>query len=261
MPDGYVVAMAGALRLLSLRVIAGFFAFLFWLPSLALADLVLGLIPAGSESESSHAAGNLAYGIIGAVLVAPAFASQVRRPQQKVAPLQQIAAVALALACVAGASRSYAGVAGAAVVLVPLIVVLALHPALREAFWQGRRPSMPLVVVALVGLVPAVAYAWEMAANGRANLPPEDSYAYVPSVWSATAAMALATVLIALLAARRPPAWPIPAACVAVAGFLFGAASIVNPDVPASGGRGWGAVAILWSLVWVAAATHERKRP
>jgi hypothetical protein len=246
-------------RPLPLRLAAAFFAFVFWVPSLAVADLVLGLIPA--RSESSHAAGNLAYGIIGSVLVAPAFASQVRRPERKTAPLQQIALVGLALSLAAVASGAYVGIAGAAVVLVPLVVVLALHPARRQVLRGPRRPSLALVALALAALVPALAYALEMAANGRANLPPEDSYAYVPTVWSATAAMAFATVLIGFLAALRPSGWPIPAASVAVAALLFGTASIINPDIPASGGRGWGAAAILWSIAWVAAATRERKPP
>lgn len=45
-------------RLLAVRVAAGFLAFLFWLPSLAVGDLVTGLIP--TESASSHATRNLA---------------------------------------------------------------------------------------------------------------------------------------------------------------------------------------------------------
>lgn len=247
--------MARGARRLPLRITAGFCAFVFWLPSLALADLVLGLIPA--SSASSHAAGNLAYGVIGAVFIAPALASQIRAPEPKVAPLQQVALVALALACAAVASGAYVGIAGAAVVLVPLVVVLALHPGRRDVFRLPRRPSAPLLVVALAAALPAVYYAWEMASNGRAELPPEDSYAYVPTVWSAAAAMALATALVAVLAALRPPGWQVPATCAAVAAFFFGIASVVNPDIAASGGRGWGAAAVAWSAVWLATTVRE----
>jgi hypothetical protein len=157
------------------------------LPSLALADLVLGLMPA--SSASSHAAGNPAYGIIGAVLIAPALAAQVRAPDPKVAPLQQIALVALALACAAVASGAYIGIAGAAIVLVSLVVVLALHPGRRDALRLPRRPSAPLLAAA--------------------------------------------------------------------AAFLFGVASLVNPDVAASGGRGWGAAAVVWSAAWLATTVRE----
>lgn len=115
--------MARAPRHLPLRITAGFFAFVFWLPSLAVGDLVIGLIP--DSSASSHAAGNLAYGVIGAVLIAPAFATLTRRPERKIAPLQQIALVVVALACAAVGSGSGIGIAGAAVVLVSLLVVVA----------------------------------------------------------------------------------------------------------------------------------------
>jgi hypothetical protein len=250
--------VARGARLLGLRLSAAFFAFVFWVPSLALTDLVAALIPVHSEPKSSHAAGNLAYGIIGAVLVAPAFASQAHRPERKIAPLQQLALVILALGLAAVGSGAYMGIAGAAVVLVPLVIVLAVHPARGAVSRQRPRPSLPLVALALAALVPALAYAWKMAANGRANLPPEDSYAYVPTVWSGIVAMAFATISISFLAALRPRGWPIPAACVAVAAFLFGTASVINPDIPASGGRGWGATAILWSVAWSVAAILER---
>jgi len=124
---------------LPLRISAGFFAFVFWLPSLAVGDLVIGLLPA--SSASSHAAGNLAYGVVGAVLIAPAFATLTRGPERKIAPLQQIALVVVALACAAVASDSAIGIAGAAVVLVPLLVVVALHPGRRDVLRRPRRPK------------------------------------------------------------------------------------------------------------------------
>lgn len=248
--------MAREARLLPLRITAAFFAFVFWLPSLALADLVIGLIPA--SSKSSPAVGDLAYGVIGVVLIAPAFATHVRRPERKIASLQQVALVVLALACASLASDSYIGIAGAAVVLVPLVILLALHPGRRDVLRRPSGRSVPLLVIALAAAVPAAAYAWEMASNGRADLPPEESFAFVPSLWSAAAAMALATVLIALLAAFRPPGFRVPATCAAVAASLFGVASIINPNIAASGGRGWGAAAVVWSVLWLAAVVPER---
>ena len=46
---------------------------------------------------------------------------------------------------------------------------------------QGDRRA-PLLGLGVLAVVPALAYAWKTAANGRADLPPEDSYAYVPTV-------------------------------------------------------------------------------
>lgn len=168
--------------------------------------------------------------------------------------------VAVALACVALASGEPVGFAGAVVVLVPLVVLLALHPDRRDVFRRPRRPSVPLLALALAAAVPALVYVWEVASNGRADLPPEDSFAFVPSLWSAAAGMALGTILVAVLAALRLPGWPVSAGCVAVAALLFGIASNINPDIAASGGRGWGAAAIVWSVAWLAAAARERER-
>lgn len=244
-------------RLLPLRIAGGVFAFVFWLPSLALTDLVLGLLPADSPATSA-ATGNLGYGVIGAVLVAPAFASQVRRPGEAAAPIQQLTLVALVLAAAAVASGEYLGLAGAAVVGVPLLVVLALCPARLRALRPPPRPSPLLLGLAAAAALPALAYAWDAASSGRRGAPPEDSYAYIPSVWSAVTAMSLAVVLLAFLAAFRAPGWRLTAWCVGVAALLFGIASVVNPDVPASGGRAWGAAAVLWTVAWATAARRAK---
>ena len=251
-------------RLALLRILGGLFAFVFWVPSLALVDLAAGLLPEGSDATSSHSFGNLGYGVIGSVFVAPAFACHVRRSHLKVASLQQLAVVSLALAVAALASGALVGVLGAVLVLVPLVVVFALHPRRRDALRlpDRRRASRPLLALVLIAFVPAAVYASAVASNGRANIPPDAaaSYAYVPTLWSATVAMTVATILVAFAAASRPSGWPFSAACIAVAAFLFGIASTVNPEVPASPGRAWGAAAILWSFVWSATAVHEWKR-
>ena len=41
---------------------------------------------------------------------------------------------------------------------------------------------------------------------------------------------------------------------------VFGIGSVLNPDIPASGGGGWGAAAIAWSLAWAATSLRERSR-
>lgn len=251
--------MAGQLRRWSFRSVAAFLAFVFCLPSLALLDLVTGLLPAGHESGTAANMGDLAYGVIGVVLISPGFASQVRRPEDRTGPLQQIALVILALAIAAVASRAYVGAAAAAAILVPLAILMALHPAPRSVFLRPSPPSRLLLVLALSALVPTAIHAWAMAANGRAHLPPEDSFAYVPTFWSAVAAVAIATILVALHAALRFPGWTISAACVAVAALLFGYASILNPTVPASAGRGWGSAVIAWSIAWVTSAVTQRR--
>jgi hypothetical protein len=255
--------MAGRFRRWAFRFTTAFLAFVFCIPSLALTDLVVGLLPAGSGSPSERPAnmGDLGYGVIGVIFIAVAFASQVRQPERKVAPLQHIVVVILALAVSAVVSRAYIGVAGAAVLLIPLVVVVSLHPTPRNVVKPRARPSRLLFFLALGISMPSTVYAWAMAANGRANLPPENSFAYVPSLWSAVTAMALATTLVAFHASLRLPGWRISAACVAVATFLFGSASIINSNIPASSGKGWGVAAIIWSLAWAASTWRESAKP
>lgn len=247
-----------AANFLPVRIACGLFAFLFWLPSLALADLVFGMLPADPPG-SSHAFGDVGYGIVGAVLVAPALASQVLR-HPHAAALQQLAVVVLALGAAAVAVGETVGLLGAAVVGVPLLVVVALHPARREALRLPSKPNRALLALATVAAPPALVYAWAAAADGRAGAPPESSYAYIPSTWAAVTAMSLAVVMLAFLASFRRPGSGLTAWSVGVGAFLFGLASLVNPDVPGSGERGWGAAALLWSLAWLAASRDTRRR-
>jgi hypothetical protein len=224
---------------------------MFGVLSFAAVDLVVGLLPAGSESASSAAMGDMAFGVIGLVLIAPAFASQLGRGRGA-ASLHQVALVVVALAMASVWSGEAIGVLGAAAVLVALVVVWALHPdrgAVHPRPSQSS-PSRQMLGLALVMSVPGWWYAGELAARGRADLPPENSFAFVPSLWSALVAVLVATSLLALLAASRESGWTVPAGCVAVAAFLFGLASVVNPDAPGSGGRGWGATVIIWAGVW-----------
>ena len=61
--------------------------------------------------------------------------------------------------------------------------------------------------------LPAWWYAAVLAARGRADLPPENSFAFVPSVWSALVALLVALSLLAVLATSRESGWTVPAGC------------------------------------------------
>ena len=244
-------------RRLVLAVVAAACAVAFGVLSLAPLDLVSGLLPAGGEPATSSSAGDVAFGVLGLVLLAPGFASQVRGPGAP-AGLHQVAVVVAALAVASLWSGEPSGVLGAAAVLLALLVVRALHPD-RRAVVPRSDPSPVLLGLALALSVPAWSYAGVLAGRGRADLPPEDSFAFVPSLWSAAVALLLATSLLALLAASRGSGWTVTAGCVALAVLLSGVASTVNPDVPASAGRGWGGAAIVWSLAWFAAVRSSRR--
>jgi hypothetical protein len=233
---------------------------MFGVLSLALLDLVAPFVPAAGDASTSTAMGDMAFGVIGVVLIAPAFASQLRRGVGPAA-MHQVAVVVVALAIAAVWSGEVIGVLGAMAVFLAWAVVCALHPDRSEVLRRPKQlfPSRRMLGLAVVVAMPAWWYASVLAARGRAELPPEDSFAFVPSLWSALVAMLVATSLLAALAASKESGWRVPAWSVAVAALLFGFASAAKPDVPASGGRGWGLAAIAWSGAWLLAVRGARR--
>ena len=242
----------------AVQIVGPFLALLIWLPALSLADLVFGLIPT-SEADAI-AVGDVGYGIAVGALVGVPLASQVHAPERKIAPLQQIPLVALALAFAAAATGEPIGVLGGAILLVPLLIVLALHPRRRDVFRRPRSASGRLLGLAVVAAAPAVAYVWTTAADERAGRLPESSYSVIPSLGAAASGAALATVLVALLAALRPQGWFVTAASAGAAAFLLGLVFVVNAAAPASAGRWWGAATVAWALAWIASSVRERRR-
>jgi hypothetical protein len=207
--------------------------------------------------------GDVAFGVLGVVLICPAFAGLARSSVDASTALMQLALVVVALLAASVWSADVVGVLGAVGVLVPVALVWLLRPdrwsMVRQGSWGvGRSPS--LLACALVLVVPAWVHAGVNATHGRDELPPQDSFAFAPSHWAAVTAMLLATGLVALLAAtHRGGGWTVSALSVAAAVLLFGVGSVVNPDVPSSGGRGWGVAAIVWVVAWLVATGRARR--
>ena len=252
--------MALPVRRQGFRWAAAFFAFVFCVPSLALLDLVAGLLPTGGDATLSSSMSNAAFGVLGVVLIGSAFASLVRRSPDASVAMTQVAVVVLALIAGSVLSGATIGVVGAMAVLVPLALVWALHPDRWSPFRRGSWVfSSPWVLgCALLLVVPACVYASVMAAHGRAGAPPQNSFAFVPSHWSAMTAAFMGTGLVALVAAARGGGWNVSALCVAIAVLVFGLASVVNPDAPSSGGRVWGVAAFLWVGGWLVTTRRAR---
>jgi hypothetical protein len=234
-------------------------ALIFGVLSLAPVDLVAGLLPASSDAPASAGMGELAFGVIGLVLIAPAFVSQLRR-LPGAAGVHHVALVVVALTVASVWSGEAVGLLGAAAVGLALGLVGLLHPDRGVLLRQPSPWSPSRLMLGLAGVMslPAWWYAAVLAARGRADLPPENSFAFVPSVWSALVALLVAISLLAVLATSREGGWTVPAGCVAVAAFLLGLAGMINPHVPGSIGRGWGGAVITWSVVWLTAARASR---
>ena len=118
-----------------------------------------------------------------------------------------------------------------------------------------------VLVVAAAGAVPWLVYAVATAANSRGRLPPDDLAARPQAGgWAGGTVLALAVVLLALLAATRPPGWRVPLWSAAMASAAFGAVSLLNPAAPGSAGTAWGAAAVAWSLALLLTGEMSRDR-
>ena len=167
--------------------------------------------------------------------------------------LLQLAAVGLALgvgALVAGSPQHLLPALG---VLVTAGLVGALGRPLTPL--RLARPAPLTGLVAVLALVPAAAYAWDMA---RATDNPEQTWGL--DHYPTQAGFAVAVVLVAALASyaagsRRSAR--LPALTAAFCAVWMGSLSLVWPDRIASLGTGWGVVAIAWGVVLAAVVTVE----
>jgi hypothetical protein len=229
-------------------VLAGFFP-LFGLPLAVLAWFE-------STDGGIHRFHDLGWAaLMGILLAAPALA-QLRRPESKIAAMQQIAVVILGIVLGYTVSGLYADPVHV-VVLVILGTFIALHPAPGE-FFRAHRPSLPLLAMMLLAAIPLLVYALDQAELQRTLSPGEPHWE--GEHWADMAKVALAIPLVGLVAALRAPGFRIPAWCAGAAAALLGTASIVYPDQASSFGRGWGTVAVAGGLLFVVVAEWEAGR-
>ncbi len=138
-----------------------------------------------------------------------------------------------------------------------LAILWGLSPE-RPRLRPARVASIRLFALTAVAAAPWLVHGLEMAANGRAGLPPDEQAARPQAGgWGGAVALALLVVLLGLLAATRTRGWRVPAFGAAVAAFVFGLVSVLNPDAPGSAGVVWGALAIGWSVLFTGASVLE----
>ena len=206
-----------------------------------------------------HKAHNTAYSSLFFAIVTVGFLVQNWRPETKVSALYQTLAGGIAT-LIAGllAVHVLAMAAGIAIV-VAFFVLLALHPYRPEVVRRQREGlSVALLGLTAVGAVPLFWFALTTARLQREGHPndPHIELAH----WVTMAAMAIGIVLAGALAAMKLRGWRITAWSAGAAIFLYGLGSVIFPDLPGSEGTGWGIVAILAGLVFVAVAEWERRR-
>jgi hypothetical protein len=198
----------------------------------------------------------LGYGILVGIILTVGVASQLLAAELKIAGVQQAALAVPALLIGSVLAADSQNVEAAVIVAVGVGILLVLHPARAEFLQRGATLSRPLLAVAVIGVIPSVAYALEMGAQAQDLVGPPHHVQRL----STMAAMAIGIVLVGLLASLRTQGWRIPAWSAGIAAIAFGLASVVYPDHPAAAGLGWGAVALAAGVLYIGVAEWEARR-
>lgn len=233
--------MSGA-RTMAFRIVALLLGLAVLIPGLLFA--VISLF-SGDPVEQSHRVhtigGTFGIGVMGVLMLIVAM----RPANVNAFQAAFVVSVAWAIAGIAAgdfiSGTWFTGLVGA-------VVLLALHPQRSEVLRFSGRPSLQMLAVGLIALLPAGAYAMTMAdfQGGPLNDPHVELHH-----WSGMAASALTLVAAGMAAALRTPGWPLTAWTTVVAAALFGVTSLVFPDHAGALEVPWGWLVIAMALIFL----------
>lgn len=198
----------------------------------------------------------LGYGVLFGIILTTGLLVQLRRPERKIAGVQQAFLVIPALVVGSAIAADSQNLVPALIVLPAIGILLALHPASGEFFKRGATLSRTVLAITAIAAVPLVAYALDMGAQARDLKGPPHHVQRL----STMAAIAVAIVLTGLLAALQTRGWRIPAWSAGTAASVFGLASVVFPDQPGAVGLGWGAMAVVGGVLFIAVGEWDVRR-
>jgi hypothetical protein len=218
-----------------------------------------------TDAGGIHRVHDLGFGILFGVVLTVAFVALARRPEAKPSAYFQITATAVA-ALVSGVASATVGYAVIAlIVAITSAVLYALHPARGNLLRAAPNPSPLMAILVAAGAVPLVWFALTTARLQRDGIP-SDPHVQMGH-WATMAAMSFGLVVAGLLASARLPGWRLTAWCAGLGAAVYGFASIVfhrfpDTNVPYPGGEGvgWGVVAAVGGLAFVALAELELRR-
>ncbi len=227
----------------------------------------IGLVIGWFDTDEGgiHRVHDLGFGVLYGILVAAAFFAMVRRSAAKPSVFLQVIATALAVTIAALVSADPGYLAIAAALLVATAILLALHPGRDEVLHPRTHVSPIMTAFVLAAAIPLV---WFGMASARLQ---RDGSPLDPHVnqghWTTMASMAFGLVAVGLLASARVPGWRFTAWCGGLGAVVYGLGSIVfhrfpGADVPYAGseGIGWGLLALIGGLTFVAVAEWEARR-
>jgi hypothetical protein len=198
---------------------------------LAAAEMVNHIVMDTYSPHLMHSAGHL----VVSALVLASIATQLWSPRLRIAGVQQL--LVLALAVGVGLALSAYFTEFVIAYLVIGLLLAALHPARASLLKIGANASVSMGVVAVAGGVGFVAYALGQAAVQRAiGLDPLHG-----GHWS-------------LMAAARTDGWRLPAYSAAAGATLLAASSLLVPHEPSAFSTVGALAALAWAVVLVAVA-------
>ena len=227
-----------------------------------LIDLIDGYT--GFVDQARNQVLDAGWGLVFGVVLPIGLLAQLRRPERRIAGIQQTGIVALALAVAAVIGEAWSYLALAAGIAAACAVLLALHPARRTFLRRGPRLEPVMLALAALAAVPSLVYAGRMASAQRRDLPPADAVSNGLHHWTVMTALGLLVLLLVLLAGLRTAGWRIPAFSASIAAGGWAISCLLAPASAAgSEGHGWAWAALAWAVVLLAAAVRPqgRERP
>jgi hypothetical protein len=225
-----------------------------------LIDLIDGFT--GYIDQARNQILDVGWGAVFGLIVPIGLLGQLRRPERRIAGIQQTAVVALALAVAGAAGQNGWYLAFAGGVAIASAVLLVLHPTRWTFLAPGPKIEPMLVALAVVSAVPTVTYAWRMASAQRRGLPPADAVSNGLHHWSVMTTLALLVLLLTLLAAGQTSGWRIPAISASLAAGAWAISCLLAPTSAAgSEGHAWAWAAFAWALVVMTVSAPQRLRP
>ena len=137
--------------------------------------------------------------------------------------------------------------------------VALLHRQRGPLLPRFRRPSLPLLALALGACAPGSQYALHMAFNQRDGVLPADAHLGL-GCWAALSAAALAALFAAILAALRASDSMVPGLTSAVAVLAWAITCLAYPHSAGALGPVWATLGVAWAMAFAATVVREQGR-
>lgn len=231
-----------------LLVMLGFglaFPVLAWFPD----DTLFSLMDDVDPAALTHRLHELTVGVFSWTLLL-GVVLQLHRPERKVAPLLAALAVPVVLSIVEIVNGNFV-VADTLPLLVPLLAVGLLHPT-RRALVRVGRFDLPLAGLTALAAVPWMVFAFSQARLQRVDVT-GDVHAEAGH-WGLMAGFGLLVLVWGLIGASDRTGWRITGFVAALSSMLYGLHSLLFSEVASAASTGWAIAAVLWGVVYGAAA-------